>query len=80
MDIPTQKMVDGNIIPLNQEEIDQITKEWQQADALSQSTQWIINRVNAYGSINSQLDMLFHQGYDGWKTFIQSVKDTYPKS
>lgn len=36
-------------------------------------------RANAYPSIIDQLDILYHQGYDGWKTAIKAVKDKYPK-
>lgn len=37
------------------------------------------NRAQAYPSIEDQLDLLFHGGYDAWKTAIQSVKDQFPK-
>jgi hypothetical protein len=36
-------------------------------------------RVTEYPSIADQLDDLFHNGYDGWKETIQTVKDKYPK-
>ena len=40
---------------------------------------WADIRANAYGSIASQLDTLFHDGIDGWKAQIQTVKAKYPK-
>lgn len=36
-------------------------------------------RAKAYPSVAEQLDMLYHGGYDEWKTAIQAVKDKYPK-
>lgn len=36
-------------------------------------------RAAAYPSIQSQLDTLFHEGYDGWKEQIQAIKDAFPK-
>jgi len=36
-------------------------------------------RAAEYPSIVDQFDILYHQGYDGWKTVIQAVKDKYPK-
>lgn len=36
-------------------------------------------RAAAYPSIVDQLDLLYHVGYEGWRTAIQAIKDTYPK-
>ena len=37
------------------------------------------DRAEAYPSIADQLDDLYHNGIDGWKTTIRAVKDKYPK-
>ena len=37
------------------------------------------DRAKAYPSIVDQLDDLYHNGIDGWKTTIKAVKDKYPK-
>ena len=37
------------------------------------------NRVKEYGSWQSQLDEIYHQGLDAWKTRIASIKAKYPK-
>ena len=37
------------------------------------------DRAVAYPSITDQLDDLYHNGIDGWKTTIKAVKDKYPK-
>ncbi len=36
-------------------------------------------RKDAYPSVVDQLDLLYHGGYDAWKSAIQAVKDKYPK-
>jgi hypothetical protein len=36
-------------------------------------------RANEYPSIPEQFDLLYHGGYDAWKSVIQEVKDKYPK-
>jgi len=37
------------------------------------------DRAVAYPSIVDQLDDLYHNGIDGWKTTIKAIKDKYPK-
>ena len=39
----------------------------------------INNRVKEYGSWQSQLDEIYHNGIDAWKTRIASIKAKYPK-
>ena len=36
-------------------------------------------RAAEYPSIVDQLDDMYHNGIDGWKTTIKAVKDKYPK-
>ena len=36
-------------------------------------------RANAYPSITDQLDILYHSGFDTWKSTIQTVKERFPK-
>lgn len=36
-------------------------------------------RMKEYPSFAEQFDLLYHGGYDAWKTAIQLVKDKYPK-
>lgn len=38
-----------------------------------------LHRKKEYPSIEDQLDILFHQGFESWKDAIQKVKDKYPK-
>jgi len=37
------------------------------------------DRQVAYPSIEDQLDEIYHNGIDSWKTKIKTVKDKYPK-
>ena len=40
---------------------------------------YIEKRAKEYPSIVDQLDDLYHNGIEGWKTTIKAVKDKYPK-
>jgi len=40
---------------------------------------YIAKRQQAYPSIADQLDLIYHQGLDAWKSAIQAVKNQYPK-
>ncbi len=44
-----------------------------------ENTQYQRDRFDAYPSIQDQLDMLYHKGYDGWKEEINKIKEQYPK-
>lgn len=61
---PTQEEVEQEIVRL-QAEYDR--NEYQRL------------RSKEYPNWEDQMDILFHQGYDGWKAVIQAVKDKYPK-
>ena len=38
-----------------------------------------INRAKEYPNIVDQLDDIYHNGIDGWKATIKTIKDKYPK-
>ena len=42
-------------------------------------TEYQRNRASEYPSIAEQLDDLYHNGIDGWKSSIKAIKDKYPK-
>jgi len=49
--------------------------------ALAQARQYDYqdSRRDAYPSVEDQLDMLYHDGYEGWRATIDTVKQQYPK-
>ena len=49
-----------------------------EADRLANRT-YAEKRKDEYPSIEDQLDDIYHNGVDGWKTTIKTVKDKYPK-
>lgn len=44
-----------------------------------QARTWVEERVAAYPSVPDQLDIIYHQGVDGWKAAIDEVKAAFPK-
>lgn len=63
-DQPTEKEVEEEIVRLQKEyEYYQYQRE----------------RAKAYPSIPDQLDILYHQGYEGWKKEIEKIKQQFPK-
>ena len=39
-----------------------------------------ISREMEYPPLQEQLDDIYHNGIDGWKSTIKAIKDKYPKS
>jgi hypothetical protein len=58
---------------------DQILEEYNKLVAEYEHNQYQRDRAFTYPSIQEQLDVLYHQGYDGWKARIDEVKNKYPK-
>ena len=50
-----------------------------EADRIANLT-YADKRSAEYPSYGEQLDDIYHNGIDGWKTTIKAVKDKYPKS
>jgi len=65
---------ESKVVQLTQEEIDALP-----VVVVNPLEECYRLRLEAYGSIGSQLDLMYHEGYDGWKAFIQQVKLTIPK-
>ena len=57
----------------------EITINWSQVNAWTDSDQYKYDRANEYPSVVDQLDDIYHNGLDGWKETIKAVKDKYPK-
>ena len=62
--------------PIAEEDILAKQKELQ---TVYENNKYQRDRAMAYPSIVDQLDDLYHNGIDGWKTTIKAVKDKYPK-
>ena len=56
-----------------------ITIDWSQVEAWTDPNEYQYKRAAEYPNIKDQLDDLYHNGIDGWKTTIKAVKDKYPK-
>ena len=52
---------------------------WDNDQKAITSTQYQRDRALDYPSIQDQLDDLYHNGIDGWKSTIKTTKDKYPK-
>ena len=50
-----------------------------EATTLENNAQQDIKRVAEYGDWKDQLDEIYHNGIDAWKTRIESIKSKYPK-
>ena len=83
------RAIHNNVVTINgngQEDIiawdengNKISIDWTQVNAWKVPDQYKYNRANEYPSIVDQLDDIYHNGIDGWKTTIKAVKDKYPK-
>ena len=56
-----------------------VTINWSQVNAWTDPDEYKYKRQAEYPSIVDQLDDIYHNGIDGWKTTIKAVKDKYPK-
>ena len=57
----------------------QITDKKQELQIAYNSNEYQRKRASEYPSIEDQLDDLYHNGIDGWKSTIKTIKDKYPK-
>lgn len=57
----------------------EVNAEMLRLDELYERNEYQRLRAKAYPSWEEQMDILYHQGYDGWKAVIQAIKDQYPK-
>ena len=59
--------------------VESIINEKQRLQEKHNNLEYQRMRKNAYPSIEDQLDMLYHQGYEGWRQVINNVKNEFPK-
>ena len=65
---------DGKTIKIDELKVNQ------EENRLLKVNSHISSRLVEYPSIEDQLDLLYHKGYDGWKKVITSIKEKHPKS
>ena len=58
---------------------DEVTVNWSSVESWTDPEEYKILRASEYPSIVDQLDDIYHNGIDGWKTTIKATKDKYPK-
>ena len=58
---------------------EEVTINWTKVNAWTDPDQYKIDRENEYPSIQDQLDDIYHNGVDGWKATIKTIKDKHPK-
>lgn len=63
----------------SQPTIEECNTKLAELTALYEAKKYQVNRAAEYPSIEDQLDDIFHNGVDGWKSTIQAIKDKYPK-
>ena len=57
----------------------QVTIDWAKVNAWKDPNEYQYKRADEYPSIVDQLDEIYHNGIDSWKSKIKTVKDKYPK-
>ena len=57
----------------------QVTIDMDAVNAWVDPEAYKYKRQQAYPSIADQLDILYHSGFDAWKSAIQAVKEEFPK-
>lgn len=72
----TQTPKDG-LVEITLDEVNAINNA-KQVEAFN-SLSYAQKRASEYPPMEEQMDMIFHNGLDYWKSQIQVVKDKYPK-
>ena len=66
--------IDGNEL----EEGIPVTREKTRSE-VEADISYVDKRVSEYPSVVDQLDKIYHEGIDAWKSDIKTIKDKYPK-
>ena len=64
---------------LSEEEKEFVDKEYEKQLLAYEVIEFQRLRKPEYPAIEDQLDLLYHEGIEGWKKIIKDVKDKYPK-
>ena len=75
-----KKRVNGIEVQMTDAEIAEVQAQWAEEDAKQAATQYNTDRMYAYPSLAEQLDYIYHNGVEAWKTdIIDPIKQRYPK-
>ena len=56
-----------------------VTINWTNVEAWTDPNEYQYKRIAEYPNIADQLDNIYHNGIDAWRTTIKAIKDKYPK-
>ena len=73
-----------NFIGATKEEVDAAVANgtgvlFESRAALKEAAMYWFDRRDAYPSVEEQLDFLYHNGFEAWKSSIDEIKAKYPK-
>ena len=51
-----------------------------EGETVGVTTDYAEARASEYPPLEDQLDKIYHEGIDAWKTDIKAIKDKYPKT
>ena len=57
----------------------EVAIDWTKVKSWEDPNEYQYKRADEYPSIEDQLDEIYHNGIDGWKTKIKAIKDKHPK-
>ena len=67
---------DGKLVSVDE---DKVKTKMAELKAAYDKLQYQRDRKDDYPSIEDQLDEIYHNGIDGWKTKTKAIKDKHPK-
>jgi hypothetical protein len=49
-------------------------------DAATPQPQWLLDRLGAYGNVQTQIEFITENGLEAWQAEVASIKSLYPKT
>jgi len=78
----SDKTIDNAVVfsGIDKSDLEVAENSWSEDDWIDNSVSYQDKRQTEYPSIGDQLDKIYHEGIDAWKTdMIKPIKDKYPK-
>ena len=74
------KQVNNERLPISDDDFEQMVVDCANNKFNEQEFGYIQKRLEAYPAIGEQLDYIFHNGLEAWKSdIIQPIKDQFPR-